>query len=82
MNYKMLPEHMQDAMRLYIEHHVQPGGFLMAVLSNDLMEACGRADHTNIERLPDFCRFLYNEAPYRCHGSPAKVKAWLKRGEE
>jgi hypothetical protein len=78
-NYNLLPEHMRDAMRLYIEHRVPPGGFLTAVLSNDLMEACGRADHINLERLPDFCRFLYNYAPGRCYGSPEKVKAWLER---
>ena len=81
MKYEMLPEHMRDGVRAYIEKRVPPGGFLTAVLSNDLMEACVRADHINIERLPDFCRFLYNEAPHNCHGSPAKVKAWLREGE-
>ena len=81
MKYEMLPEHMRDGVRAYIEKRVPPGGFLTAVLENDLMGACARADDTNIHCLPDFCRFLYNEAPHNCHGSPAKVKAWLREGE-
>jgi hypothetical protein len=81
MNYGLLPEHMRDSMKAYIEGRVPPGGFLTAVLSNNLMDACARADHINIKRLPDYCLFLYNEAPRGCHGSPEKVKAWLKKGE-
>ena len=79
MKYEMLPEHMRDGMRAYIEHRVPPGGFLTAALCNDLMGACAKADRTNLHHLPDFCRFLYNYAPMVCHGSPEKVKAWLER---
>ena len=28
----------------WIDHHIEPGDFLCAVLENDLKEACGRAD--------------------------------------
>ncbi len=82
MKYEMLPEHMRDAMRFYIEDRIKPGSFLTAVLENDLMEACARADHINLRRLHDFCLFLYNFAPGGCHGSPEKVRAWLERKGE
>ena len=79
-NYDKLPGHMQDGMRLYIERGIDAGSFMMAVLCNDLMGACGKADHINRERLFDYCNFLYNEAPSSCFGSPGKVAAWIAHG--
>lgn len=76
MNYSILPEHMQDGMKRYIENGIQPGHFLTAVLENDFMEAFKRADDINMERMRDYAMFLYNEAPRGCHGSPALVEEW------
>ena len=81
-NYELLSEHIRGSMKLYIENRVKPGGFLIAVLSNDLMAATARADHINRNNLFDICSFLYNEAPSCCHGSPEKVRAWLQGEEE
>lgn len=81
-NYDLLPEHIRGAMKRYIEDRLQPGGFLEAVLSNDLAGACGRADHINRDRLQDIVSFLYNEAPTTCWGSPERVKAWLEARNE
>ena len=77
-DYSSLPEHMQGGMRLYMEEGIEPGSFLMAVLENNLIEAFGRADNINRDRLFDFCQFLYNEAPNQCFGSPEKVKLWIE----
>ncbi|KKM04797.1 hypothetical protein LCGC14_1760650 [marine sediment metagenome] len=74
----LLPGHMRDGMRLYIENRIPPGSFLMAVLSNDLMDACCRADDINRHRLFDFCMWLYNHAPPACFGSRENVAAWLR----
>lgn len=82
MDYSILPEHMQEGMRLYIEEGVEPGSFLRAVLENNLMEALGRADHVNRDSLFDYGNFLYNEAPPPCYGSAEKVSAWLRVFEE
>ena len=79
-NYSILPEHMQDGMRRWIEHGIPAGSFMMSVLCNDLIGALGRADSINIERLRSYGTFLYSEAPSECHGSPEKVAAWEKRG--
>lgn len=72
-----IPERMMGALERYIENRMPPGDFLMAVLCNDLSEACGRADDENIANLPAYAAFLYNEVPSACHGSPEKVMAWL-----
>ena len=82
MNYDLLPAHMQGGMRAYIEDKIPPGGFLRAVLANDLTGAFGRADHINVHRIRDYVDFLYNEAPSSCWGSEEKVSAWLKEGEQ
>lgn len=74
----LLPRHMRDGMRLYIENRIPPGSFLMAVLSNDLMDAFGRADDVNRHRLFDFYVWLYNYAPSGCYGSRENVTAWMK----
>lgn len=76
-DYGQLPEHMQNGMRLYIERGIEPGSFMYAVLCNDLMGAFGCADSVNQRRIKDFCQFLYNDAPSKCHGSPEKVRAWI-----
>lgn len=79
-NYSILPDHMQEGMQLWIERGILPGGFLTAVLRNDLMGALGRADSTNIDRLKDYGMFLYNEVPSECFGSDEKVRKWEERG--
>ena len=71
-NYELLPEHMRDGMKRYIERGIEGGSFMTAVLCNDLMGALGKADEINRDRLWDYGNFLYNEAPSSCHGSPAK----------
>ncbi len=79
-DYSTLPEHMRDAMRRYIEQGIAPGGFLLAVLTNNLKEAVARADDINRESLVDYVRFLYNEAPSECQGSQQKVQQWIAEG--
>ncbi len=74
-----IPDHMWDGMREWIENGVPQGDFLMAVLSNDLKEACGRADNINQRRLFQYCQFLYNAAPSACWGSPEQVAWWRER---
>lgn len=79
-NYDQLPQHIRGSMRRYIESGIEPGGFLMAVLCNDLMGAMGKADDVNRERLWDICGFLYNEAPATCFGSIEAFLSWVDRG--
>ena len=75
-----VPEHCGDGLLAYLRHGQQPGHFLMAVLSNDLTEACGRADEENRPLLYEYVYLLYNYAPTEAWGSPEKVRAWIERG--
>jgi hypothetical protein len=66
---RSVPEHDHGSLVRYILDGVIPGGFLQAVLSNDLREACARADDQNLFAIPVIVAWLYNYAPANCWGS-------------
>lgn len=72
---------MIDALILYAVHRVPLGDFLTAVVSNNLMGACGRADEGNMRNLPAFCAYLYNEMPSGSFMSKEAYEAWLSGGK-
>lgn len=74
-----IPERMRSSIDLYVNHYISPGHFLTAVLSNDLKEACARADDENMQNLPAYVAFFYNHAPSNCWGSRENVKLWLSK---
>ena len=74
-----LPEHMKDGMNLYLEHGVEPGSFLYSVLTNNLKEACARADHVNAQYLTNIVSYCYNNIPSDAWGSEEKVEAWMEK---
>lgn len=79
-DWSIIPGYMQHGLRLYIENGIEPGGFLEAVLKNDLSGAYNRADNTNIHYISDYVRFLWTWAPSLCWGSEERYNAWLKAG--
>ena len=78
-HYDMVRPEILDSLDRYAKEGIPTGGFLAAVLSNDLFEAVGRADHNNLPVLHDICTYIYWELPSSCHGSSDKVKAHLER---
>ena len=72
----------KDALDRYVQDHIPTGGFLRAVLANDLMQALGRADCENRRDIYEICSYIYNEIPSSCHGSYEKVDAWLTKEKE
>jgi len=76
-SYDGIPEHCVDGLRNYLEHGIEPGGFLMAVLTNNLVEAFGRADEINRVALEAYASWLYNECPRNAWGSVEKVDTWI-----
>lgn len=76
-SYLMLPSHMQDGMRRYIEQGIPCGDFLRHVLCNDLMAALGAADDINRHSLLTYGQFLYNHAPIGSYGSPYEYNSWI-----
>lgn len=76
-DYSKAPSNCAGGLQLYIEHGIMPGSFLTAFLSNDLMEAMGRADDTNQRQFKEIATWLYNYAPTACYGSPKKVRDYV-----
>lgn len=79
LNWYRIPPHMQDSLRAFFEVGCPVGGFLTAVLSNDLMESFARADSHNRVLMHDYCLFLYNQAP-QITRSKKGVEEWISRG--
>jgi len=70
-------DYIEESLLAYSQQKRPTGGFLRAVLANDLMQACVRADDINRHRLFELCCFVQNRLPYDCWGSYEKVDAWL-----
>lgn len=77
--YPEVPQGIISGLINYGWDRIPTGGFLRAVLENDLKQACARADDVNRHRLFDIVNLMYNELDFDCQGSPEKVKAWLER---
>lgn len=68
-----------EALKRYRDDGCPLGDFLTAVVSNDLMQAFGRADMTSRENLFEICQWVYNNMPMTICGSREKVKAWIDK---
>ena len=67
--YEIIPSTTQASITRYVELGVKPGGFLTAVLSNDLYNATGRADEQNLAALPAIVRWFANHCPEELYGA-------------
>jgi hypothetical protein len=76
---EMIRRDVLESLKLYAERGIEPGGFLTAVLENNLKEAVGRADEHNSLTLSDIVSFVYNHLPSVCWGSPDAVDRWTSR---
>lgn len=76
------PAHLVAGLLCYLQNRVEPGGFLMAVLANDLADAVLRADPVSAAALPALVRWLHAHAPAHAWGSPSARTAWLSAPKE
>lgn len=67
-----------DAMENYLVHGYMPGGFLTAVLTNNLMGAVGSADHWNKERIPVIVGWIMNSLPHGSFGNDDFMRDWCR----
>ncbi len=74
-----IPGQLLAALERYEKQGMRTGGFLYAVLCNDLMEAVNRADPEGLAALRDICLYVYNEMPSPSHGSKEAVEAWIEK---
>lgn len=74
-----LPQHMQGAVRRYLNDGIMLGDFLAAVLENNLVQSFARADEINRAAMFEWASWLYNECPDIARGSPERVREWCMR---
>ena len=72
-----VPAGLHEGLVEYIAERRPVGGFLTAVLCNDLRQAASRGDDTNRVHVSQLVCFLNNFAPATCWGSIEIVAAWL-----
>ncbi len=77
-----VPDRMMGGIRRYIEHGIKPGDFLVAVITNNLLDSVTLSDDENLVNLPAFVHYFYNEAPAICWGSKEKMDNWVKAKHE
>lgn len=73
----LIPNRFKVALDRYVVLCQRPGGFLTAVLSNDLTGSITRADEEALVALPHIVAYCYNRLPSNCWGSSKAVEAWL-----
>jgi len=74
---QLVPPGMRETVLDYVLYGIPPGHFLRAVITNDLREAVGRADHDNRSRLVDYVVFFTNYTPSKCWGSVDRYNDWV-----
>ena len=75
-------EDCRHALFNYLVQGFDPGGFLTAVLTNDLYMAAGRADIENVKRLAWVARLVINAVPRCCYGSVKVMEQWMSRSNK
>ena len=81
-NSSLCPPKIVESLERYTAEGIPPGGFLRAVLENDLATAFRSADEVNLEMLPHIVAYIWNEVPASAWGSRANVNAWLNAFNE
>jgi hypothetical protein len=74
-----IPFHTHQGLHMYVNEHCPPGGFLEALLSNDLVGACQEADRLNQKYIFNIVQVVHHYIPSTCWGSPDRVAEWLDR---
>ena len=77
-----LPDHMKEGVINYLEKGIKPGGFLFAMLKNDLFSAVAKADSNNSKLFKHWIIFIYNQFPMDSFGSEEKVIKWMKERQK
>lgn len=77
-DWSLIPPHMHEGLHRYIDEGIEPGGFMTAVLANDLSRAALCADSANKYKLADYIIFVHNYLPIGSYGSYEKVVLWMR----
>ena len=74
-----VPPQLREGLLRYVRQGIPTGSFLRAVLTNDLADACRRADPYCGMHLPNIIQWLDAYAPAECYGSAEKVYEWITK---
>jgi hypothetical protein len=81
-NWGNVHEDCREAIFNYLAYGYDPGGFLTAVLTNDLYRAAGISDFENKKRLAFVANFVAMNLPLACYGTAKKMRAWMELSNE
>lgn len=72
-----IPDNIKGGIVRYVEHSVQPGSFLTAMIRGDLFEAVRRADRDSRRNIPLVAVWLDQNVPGLC--GPSNMSEHLSR---
>jgi len=76
-NYYKIPITTREAIDNFRDRGREPGGFVRAILENNLESTIRRADVHNYEALKEIMNYVFNEIPGESWGDETKVEFWL-----
>jgi hypothetical protein len=81
--YHNVPDDFREALWMYFAYGIEPGGFGMAVLSNDFAGAVCRA-HAMLtaNTFRDLAKWLISCAPLESYGNNENIKSWKSKTDE
>ena len=77
-NQTSLPKHYVASLDRYLAFGNHPGGFIRAVLNNDLFDAIQRADAEGLKNLGVLCRLVFECLDGNAWGSRNQVDEWME----
>jgi hypothetical protein len=78
---RLIPPYLLAGLRRYAQEHIPVGGFLQALLENDLCAAVCCAHEDSLAAIVPLVKYVHNALPSACHGSKEAVRAWLDKCE-
>lgn len=72
-------KHHGDVFRKYLDYGDTPDPFILAILENNLIEACKHAKDEERPLIWKYVGWMINEAPISAWGSHEKVRKWMDR---
>lgn len=74
-----VPRHILESLHRYVDHGIRTGGFVEAVLANDLWRALSVADPDSMRALKEIVWCVTSFVPANACGSYENVEDWLSR---
>jgi hypothetical protein len=72
-----IPGHTAVTIENYLLYGYEPGGFVTAMLTQDLYRACMIADQVNSEYFTEIGKWIYSAMPAASFGSVENMRDWI-----